>query len=342
MRKFPVVLAVSVAGFALLVPSLTQAHFQLMSPQNWFTQTTDGSPQKAAPCGSEATTPATTATKMVTTVQPGESVPVQVYVTVGHPGWFRVSLKQGASATQTTSSLPDPPTLSASGAQQCTPAFIDNPVWSPTQPVLADKLGLPAGSTSTTTQQPTGTTKTFNVTIPSTATCTTASPCTLQVLMFMTDHTSGNCNYHHCADIAIQTGATGAGGHGGGAAGSSGAKGGAAGSSSNATGGTTASGGAPGAGGGAGEAAGTGGTPSTGSGGSVATGGTLGSGGTVGSGGRNASGGATGSAGASAPDNSSSGCSYGPGGTTASKLGLGIVLLLAVAAARRRLRARGR
>ena len=110
--------------------------------------------------------------------------------------------KQGASSSQTMTSLPDPPTLGAAGsAKQCTPAFIDNPVWSPTQPVLADKLGLPAGSTDTNVNQ--SGTKTFNVTIPANATCTEAAPCTLQVLMFMTDHPSGSCNYHHCADISI-------------------------------------------------------------------------------------------------------------------------------------------
>ncbi|MES1206751.1 MAG: SCE4755 family polysaccharide monooxygenase-like protein [Pseudomonadota bacterium] len=341
MKKFQLVLGMSVAGFGLLVPSLAQAHFQLVAPQSWWTQLSDGSPQKTAPCGDEMTT-GTSATKMVTTVQPGQSVPVQVSATVSHPGWYRISLKQGASASQTIASFPDPPTLGAAGsAQQCTPAFIDNPVWSPTQPVLADKLGLPAGSTSTTTVQ--SGMKTFNVTIPATATCTAASPCTLQVLMFMTDHPSGSCNYHHCADIAVQTGATGGGGHGGGAAGSSGgAKGGAAGSTATGTGGATATGGVPGTGGGAGESAGTGGTPITGTGGALATGGTHGTGGTNASGG-SASGGSTGAAGATGAtgnEGSSGGCAYAAGGKTASKLGIGIVLLLAVAFARRRRRAR--
>ena len=200
----------------------------LNSPTSWWTQATDGSPQKTAPCGNEATT-GTSASKMVTTVQPGQTVAVQVAATIAHPGWYRISLKQGASSTQTMTSLPDPPTLGAAGsAQQCTPAFMDNPVWSSTQPVLADKLGLPAGSTSTTTVQ--SGTKTFNVTIPSNATCTSASPCTLQVLMFMTDHKAGSCNYHHCADIAVAAstgtgGTTGAGGGGGASGGASGSAG---------------------------------------------------------------------------------------------------------------------
>ena len=190
----------------------------------------DGSPQKTAPCGNEATT-GTSATKMVTTFQPGQTVAVQVAATIAHPGWYRISLKQGATSTQTMTAFPYSAHAGRRGlAQQCTPAFMDNPVWSSTQPVLADKLGLPAGSTSTTTVQ--SGTKTFDVTIPSNATRTSASPCTLQVVMFMTDHASGSCNYHHCADIAIQAADGGVGGTSG-------------------TGGTTGAGGRAGASGGA-------------------------------------------------------------------------------------------
>jgi hypothetical protein len=204
VRKSTVAFTISLAGSILVAPR-AEAHFQLVSPKSWWTMASDGSPQKTPPCGNEKTT-GTAASGVVTKIQPGQSVPVQVTATIAHPGWYRISLKQGASSTQTMTSLPDPPTLGAAGsAQQCTPAFIDNPVWSPTQPVLADKLGLTAGSTDTNVNQ--SGTKTFNVTIPSNATCTDASPCTLQVLMFMTDHPSGSCNYHHCADISISTGA---------------------------------------------------------------------------------------------------------------------------------------
>jgi hypothetical protein len=212
------------------------------------------------------------ASKVVTNFQPGATVPVTVQATVAHPGWYRISLKQGASSTQTATGFPDPATLGAAGsAQQCTPAFMDNPVWSTTQPVLADKLGLPAGSTSTTTSQ--SGTKTFNVTIPSSASCTTAAPCTLQVVMFMTDHSAGSCNYHHCADITVQ--ATGTGGTGGSGAGGRGGNGGG------------------GRGGNGGSTAGT-----AGRGGTTGSAGTNGSAGTTGSAGTNGAGGTTGSAGA--------------------------------------------
>src|SRR5262249_38075750 len=156
-------------------PALAQAHFMLNAPTSWWTQASDGSPQKSAPCGNEAAT-GQSASHAVTNFQPGGTIPVSVTATVAHPGRYRISLKQAASATQPATGFPDPATLGAAGsAQQCTPAFMANPVWSTTQPVLADKLGLPAGSTSTTTTQ--SGTKTFMVTIPSGVSCTTAAPC---------------------------------------------------------------------------------------------------------------------------------------------------------------------
>jgi hypothetical protein len=209
-----VALAVSIGGLSLFASQLAQAHFVLDAPKSWWSQLSDGTPQKTAPCGNEAAS-GTAASGAVTVFAPGQTVPVQVTATVAHPGWYRISLKEGASSTQTTQTLPDPAELGAMGtAQQCTPAFIDNPVWSPTQPVLADKLGLPAGSTQTDLVQ--SGTQTFNVTIPSTASCTMANPCTLQVVMFMTDHSFPSCNYHHCADVAVGTGGTGSDGGGGG------------------------------------------------------------------------------------------------------------------------------
>jgi hypothetical protein len=271
--------ALALCSAGVLIPAAAQAHFMLTSPTSWWSQASDGTPQKTAPCGNEGA-PMTAASKVVTNFQPGQQVPVTVQATIAHPGWYRVSLKQGASSTQTTSTLADPPTLGASGsAQQCTPAFMDNPVWSTTQPVLADKQGLPAGSTSTTTQQ--SGTKTFMVTIPSNATCTVASPCTLQVLMFMTDHNAGSCNYHHCADISVvATSSTGGTSGGTGGAGGRGGAGGAAGGAGR--------GGAGGRGGGAGGGAGgMAGTSASGSGGSGAT---TGSGGTTGAGGSSVTG----------------------------------------------------
>jgi MYXO-CTERM domain-containing protein len=140
---------------------------------------------------------------MVTAVMPGQTLSVSVTSTIAHPGWWRIALHEGASSTQTLTTLPDPVPMAGTN---CTPAIMMNPVWSPTQPVLAD--GLPAGSTVDTVQSGS---KTFQVTIPQNANCSTAKPCSLQVIMVMTDHPPNNCYYHHCADITTSGGAADAG-----------------------------------------------------------------------------------------------------------------------------------
>jgi MYXO-CTERM domain-containing protein len=245
-----------------------EAHFILNMPASWWTQAGDGSPQKLAPCGNELFG-TTTATGTVNVFQSGQPVTITTTSTIPHPGWWRISLREGATSTQTMAAFPDPTPLGAAGsAQQCTPAFINNPVWSTTQPVLVDKLGIPAGQTTTTIVQNNLST---TVTIPATARCTSAAPCTLQVLMIMTDHPAGSCNYHHCADMAVASTTTtdagtvdvradsgsdvrpGTGGTTGGAAGASGG-----GTGGRGTGGTTGAAGA--AGGIAGTSGGQGGT----------------------------------------------------------------------------------
>jgi MYXO-CTERM domain-containing protein len=230
-----------------LAPSPADAHFKITDPttppqpatvQSWMSQDSVGGPQKNGPCGAVPNTalgdsPGTPVPNSVTVVQPGQTITVPVTITIGHPGWFRISLFEGPSASQTLTTLPDP---KAQAGTNCTPTIMTNLVWSPTQPVLAD--GLPAGSTASTSQ--TGT-KTFQVTIPSNASCSTAQPCALQVVMVMTDHPADDCYYHHCADVVVGSGTTdggnpsGAGGStagsGGTPAGSGGSAGGGAGTS---------------------------------------------------------------------------------------------------------------
>ena len=377
MLKLRVALAVSVGGLSLFAPTFAQAHFMLNSPTSWWTQTSDGSPQKSAPCGNEATT-GTSASKVVTNFQPGQTIPVQVTSTVAHPGWWRISLKQGATSTQTATGMPDPPALGAAGsAQQCTPAFMDNPVWSPTQPVIADKLGIPTNMPTSTTTLQSGT-KTFNVTIPSNASCTSASPCTLQVLMFMTDHSQPTCNYHHCADITVQanstggTGGSGAGGRGGAGGTGAGGRGGAGGSNAgaNGRGGTTGSAGTNGGGrttgaagtsgtsgaagdngsggttGAAGDIGTTGAAGTSGGAGTSGDAGTTGSAGTTGAAGDTGStgtAGTTGSAGTTGLENGPGGCSCTVGEKSGSMaIGVGSLMALAAVVARRRRRPKER
>lgn len=137
-------------GALLLVPQLAQAHYLLVAPTNWWNQDPNpnggGAPQKTPPCGSPSEAPTLKATNVVNVYQAGQPVTVTVTPTVPHPGWWRISLREGAASTQTATAFPDPPEMGApNSALQCTPPFIDNPVWSPMQPVIADKLGLVAG-----------------------------------------------------------------------------------------------------------------------------------------------------------------------------------------------------
>jgi MYXO-CTERM domain-containing protein len=237
------------------VPSPAEAHFKLDAPASWMSQDASGGPQKIGPCAAVPNTvlgdTAGTPTNAVTVVQSGQTISVSITVTVAHPGWFRIALAEGASSTQTLTTIADP---QAQAGTNCTPAIMTAPVWSPTQPIIAD--GLPAGSIATTTQSGD---KTFSVTIPESATCTTARPCSLQVIMVMTDHPANDCYYHHCADLSIGT-ATDAGGStagGTGTAGGAGTGGGAGTTGGTGTAGGTGTGGIPGSGG---NAAGAGGT----------------------------------------------------------------------------------
>jgi hypothetical protein len=244
-----------------LAPSPADAHFKITDPttppqpatvQSWMSQDSVGGPQKNGPCGAVPNTslgdsPGTPVPNAVTVVQPGQTITVPVTITIGHPGWFRISLFEGPSASQTLTTLPDP---KAQAGTNCTPTIMTDLVWSTTKPVLAD--GLPAGSTASTQQ--TGT-KTFRVTIPSNASCSPAQPCALQVVMVMTDHPANDCYYHHCADVVVGSGTTdggsrsGSGGSGGATVGSGGSTAGSGGATAGSGGSTAGSGGSAAAGG---------------------------------------------------------------------------------------------
>jgi hypothetical protein len=359
----------AIAATTALTPARVEAHFTLTAPVCWLSQDGVGGPQKNGPCaavpnaglGDSAGTP----TGMVTGVLSGKTVSVSVTATIPHPGWYRIALVEGPSSTQSLTSLPDP---RAQAGTNCTPAIMTNPVWSPTQPIIAD--GLPAGSTPMTLQSGS---KTFQVTVPANAACTTARPCTLQVIMVMTDHPADDCYYHHCADITTSSSAApdaaaidsaptkdaagadvrdgapvggtgGVGGSGGaGAGGVGGAAGsGGAGGTTGGTGGGAGGAGAGGATGGIGGGAGSGGAGGTTGGTGGGTGGSAGAGagGSSGAGGGGAGqggvGGTTGgSAGTGAPaKNSGGGCALGRRGGG----GEGLLLLALVTLVLRRRR----
>ena len=302
MRKS---LVLSLVG--ALAPASAVAHFKLNAidekmPVSWMSQDAQGAPQKTGPCaavGTGTSDPAGKPTNVVTDVKAGQMVSITVQGTIGHPGWYRVSLVEGPSSSQTLSTLPDPALQT-----KCTAAMISNPVWSSTQPVIGD--GLPPGSTTATSHMGT---ETLKVMLPATANCTPTKPCTLQVVMIMTDHSPPDCFYHHCADITYSGGSGGAGGMGAGSGGPGGiSQGGSTGAGGAvATGGLSASGGSIGSGG------------ATNSGGSSSTGGSQSTGGSTSTGGKSSSGGSMGSGGATSSGGSSStGGAQPTGGTTQS------------------------
>jgi len=363
-----VALCVAVGAIGILAPSTAEAHFKLTAPASWLSQDSVGGPQKTGPCAAVPNTAlgdsVGTPTKVVTALQSGQTVPVSVAVTVGHPGWFRIALVEGASSTQTLSTLADP---QAQMGTNCTPAIMKNPVWSPTQPILAD--GLPDGSTATTQQ--TGN-QTFQVTIPKSATCTSAKPCTLQVIMVMTDHPASDCYYHHCADISTGSDADAGSdsasaadaavakdaSHGvpdaSGAGGSANSGGGSGQGGGTETGGVMGSGGSASAGGdtggggrSAGGVTGSGGSAdsggNTGKGGSAGAGGASGKGGEAGMGGSAGAGGANGSGGSAGAGDSgklASGCTCGIASRGGGSWGTSAALLGALWALRGRRRRR--
>jgi hypothetical protein len=160
------------------------AHFVLMSPDSWSTQSAQGDPQKTRPCGAEPGA----GIGMVTSFAPGDSVTIGIDETIYHPGHYRVSL-----AVNDRNELPPDPVVSP-GASACESAAIQSP---PVFPVLAD--GMLAHTTRFETPQ------TFSVKLPTDVSCTR---CTLQVVEFMSAH-GAPCFYYHCAEISILPGGVG-------------------------------------------------------------------------------------------------------------------------------------
>jgi hypothetical protein len=179
-----------VIGSALLVgrlavPEPAAAHFVLVAPDSWMSQSQFGDPQKVGPCGDEG---GGTPTGKVTEFRPGETIEVTVNEAIFHPGHYRVAL-----AVNDRSELPPPPAITAVGVDPCGSAEIQDP---PVFPILVDNA-LPH-------TQPFDGTRTFTVTLPTDVTCT---KCTLQVIEYMANH-GRPCFYYHCADIAILGAAT--------------------------------------------------------------------------------------------------------------------------------------
>lgn len=164
-------------------PLLARAHFKLDSPASLSAQSSQGNPQKTAPCGQDDGV--FELTNEITTVAPGASLEISVTETVGHPGHFRVTLADSMSQ------LPDDPIVTPTNQDECASVDIED---NPTLPLLADGLlphtaKLPPNSKMT-------------VTLPTTE----CQNCVLQVVQYMRNHPAP-CFYHHCATINISNSA---------------------------------------------------------------------------------------------------------------------------------------
>ncbi len=195
--------AAAMGAFGVFSPTTAHAHFFLVSPPNWVTSNTgSGAPEKLAPCGNEAAqapdgVPSGVITALSSNPDGTTSVTVTIDEVVTHAGWYRVSVVPGRSSTQTTTTLPDPPTPATSCA-----ATIET---TPTLPVVADNVFRHQAAFTQA--------QTVQIKLPASLACTHATPCTLQVVEVMNDggHLPPGCFYHHCADIAIATAADGGG-----------------------------------------------------------------------------------------------------------------------------------
>ena len=195
---FFMVAACAVASTAT-VPA--EAHFVLQTPTSWATTNTrDGTPEKTAPCGNEGATlangtlsgPSGVINAFTPNADGTTTVSITINEVVPHAGWYRVSLVPGPASTQTTRTLPDPPTP----ANSCAATIAATPAL----PIVADNQLNHQGVFSAP--------QTFSVTLPAGIDCTMTSPCTLQVVEVMNDggHFPPGCFYHHCADVALTTG----------------------------------------------------------------------------------------------------------------------------------------
>jgi MYXO-CTERM domain-containing protein len=176
--------ALLAAGAVIVAPARAVAHFVLQSPASWAEQDTQGNPQKTAPCGQADPQLAAAPTNATAGYRAGETITVRIDEVTFHPGHYRVVL-----STTGQGGLPPDPEATLPGT--CMGLAIQDP---PVYPVLADGV-LPH-------TDPFAGPQTFQITLPKAMTCTS---CTLQVLEFMQADVggSGNCFYHHCANISI-------------------------------------------------------------------------------------------------------------------------------------------
>lgn len=177
----------AVAAMMLAAP-LARAHFHLMEPQSWLTESGLGDPQKLGPCGGTTANPGEP-TNAVTKVAGGSMLHIKLQETVFHPGHYRVAL-----AVNSRAELPPDPEVATRDSEKGAWS-VSSPIQDPPKiPVLAD------GLFQHTTRQ-TGPFE-ADVKLPN----INCEHCTLQIIQFMAEHglnKDGGYFYHHCADLQI-------------------------------------------------------------------------------------------------------------------------------------------
>ncbi len=169
--------AFAVLAAGLFGSSVAQAHFYLQEPASATMQSTQGDPQKTAPCGTNTGV----ATNQVTTYTQGQMITLTINETITHPGHYRVAIADSAAK------LPADPPVTV-GSTECGSTPI-NP--NPTLPLVADGLFVHTAAFSGP--------QTVKIQLPQNLTCTN---CTMQITEFMSNHTAP-CFYYHCATISI-------------------------------------------------------------------------------------------------------------------------------------------
>ena len=75
-----------------IIPTLSQAHFRLLSPASWIVENQLGDPQKGAPCGG-TNADFGKPTNAVTDARGGSQLHIKVQETVYHPGHSQLSTR---------------------------------------------------------------------------------------------------------------------------------------------------------------------------------------------------------------------------------------------------------
>lgn len=180
-RVYRIGLGISALAVGLLWSADAGAHFVLQAPAALTEQDGLGNPQKAPKCGDPG---GAALTGEVTAYQAGDTITITINETIYHPGHYRVAL-----ALTDESELPEAPTVTPAGGDDCAMTEIQDP---PVFPVLAD--GELVHDASFDGPQ------SFEVTLPDDVEC---ENCILQVIEFMSSH-GAPCFYYHCATISIE------------------------------------------------------------------------------------------------------------------------------------------